>query len=195
MRISEARGTMAKSEEQNFISIESARKNLSAVVAISAFWIIAIYWNGAIASVAACVGIGLEALSFVPRVSFAAATAGITFLHMEVITVILASLMREKWERDAAARGEARARAEIAAASDEASTKSANGAVSEMIAFLAKENEKAREERARERAEEREERTRERAEEREERARERAEDRAMIHHLIQQLAPTRDENG
>lgn len=174
---------MAKSEEQNFISIESARKNLSAVVAISAFWIIAVYWNGAIASVAACVGIDLEALRFVPRFSFAAATAGITFLHMEVITVILASLMREKWERDAAAR----ARAEIAAASsekEEASTKSANGAVAEMIAFLAKENEKAREERARERAEER-----------EERARERAEDRAMILQLIQQLAPTRDENG
>ena len=174
---------MAKSEEQNFISIESARKNLSAVVAIAAFWIIAVYWNGTIASVAACVGIDLEALRFVPRISFAAATAGITFLHMEVITVILASLMREKWERDAAAR----ARAEIAAASsekEEASTKSANGAVAEMIAFLAKENEKAREERARERAEER-----------EERARERAEDRAMILQLIQQLAPTRDENG
>ena len=171
---------MVKSEGQNFISIESARKNLSAVVAISAFWIIAVYWNGTIASVAACVGIDLEALRFVPRFSFAAATAGITFLHMEVITVILASLMREKWERDAAAR----ARAEIAAASSEASTKSANGAVSEMIAFLAKENEKAREERARERAEER-----------EERARERAEDRAMILQLIQQLAPTHDENG
>lgn len=174
---------MAKSEEQNFISIESARKNLSAVVAIAAFWIIAVYWNGTIASVAACVGIDLEALRFVPRISFAAATAGITFLHMEVITVILASLMREKWERDAAAR----ARAEIAAAAsekEEASTKSANGAVVEMIAFLAKENEKAREERARERAEER-----------EERARERAEDRAMILQLIQQLAPARDENG
>ena len=79
--------------------LELLLRYASVLVSVAAFWIIALfgsYYNA-------------DELELIPRLGFAAALSWVVFLHGEAMGMIIMSLMKEKWQREA--REEAREQA------------------------------------------------------------------------------------
>ena len=71
--------------------LELAQKYLSIFIAIVSFWIIAVYWNE----------YTFGNLALIPRLGFGAAISWVVFLHTEATSMILMSMMRERWQSEA----------------------------------------------------------------------------------------------
>ena len=79
--------------------LELLLRYASILVSVASFWIIALfgsYYNA-------------DELELIPRLGFAAALSWVVFLHGEAMGMIIMSLMKEKWQREA--REEAREQA------------------------------------------------------------------------------------
>ena len=79
--------------------LELLLRYASILVSVASFWIIALfggYYNA-------------DELELIPRLDFAAALSWVVFLHGEAMGMIIMSLMKEKWQREA--REEAREQA------------------------------------------------------------------------------------
>ena len=79
--------------------LELLLRYASVLVSVASFWIIALfggYYNA-------------DELELIPRLDFAAALSWVVFLHGEAMGMIIMSLMKEKWQREA--REEAREQA------------------------------------------------------------------------------------
>ena len=79
--------------------LELGQKYVSILIAIGSFWIITLFWNY----------YNFGNLDLVPRLGLAAALSWDVFLHAEAISMLIMTMMKEKWQSEAQdARREAR---------------------------------------------------------------------------------------
>ena len=83
--------------------LELMLRYASILVSVASFWIIALfggYYNA-------------NELDLIPRLGFAAALSWVVFLHGEAMGMIIMSLMKEKWQREAREEALRESRAEL----------------------------------------------------------------------------------
>ena len=98
-RLSEGTRRQLDKLSQKRERLELLLRYASILVSVASFWIIALfggYYNA-------------DELELIPRLDFAAALSWVVFLHGEAMGMIIMSLMKEKWQREA--REEAREQA------------------------------------------------------------------------------------